>query len=247
MHLERPLIAFDLETTGLDIKNDRIVEIALIKLRPDETRLEACFTINPCMPIPPSATQVHGITDEDVCESPTFAYFAEELESLFDGCDLTGYNIAAFDVPFLAAEFARVGRRWPAPGTKIVDSWRIAVKQIKRDLQWALRYYCDEFLLDAHTALADTRAALSVVLAQSHEYAASDIDALDALQRDPDWIDADGRFKRTKGGVVITFGKHAGQTVDRVPTGYLQWMLNADFSSEIKDIIQAELDRRRAA
>lgn len=255
MKLYHPLISFDLEVTGLDLNDDRIVEIAAVKLMPDGTRISKVARLNPTIPISKGATAVHGISDDDVKDAPTFKAISRSLFKFLDGCDLTGYNIAKFDVPMLAAEFKRVGVEWPSIDAKVIDSFRIVMTQEQRTLSWALKHYTGQDLTDAHAAMADAEAALSVLLAQEKKFLVQPepgpnepvvtLDDMDLLQRDPSWVDSEGKFKRDGDNVVITFGKHQGTPLDKVPGSYLSWMLNQEFPLDAKEVIDEELRRRR--
>lgn len=257
MKLSRPLVSFDLEVTGLDPEEDRIVEVAAIKLMPDGKKIEKTACINPERPIPAEATEVHGIKDEDVADAPTFRRIARSLWKFLDGCDLTGYNVARFDVPFLAAEFKRCSIEWPAEDAVILDAYSIAVRQESRDLAWALKFYTGKDHSDNHhSALPDAHAALDVLLAQSQKYLvqpeSGDVDPvtvedMQILQSDPDWVDGQGKFKKVDDDVVITFGKHKDRVLKDIPGSYLSWMLKGDFLSDAKQVAREELERRRQA
>lgn len=248
MKLERPLVSFDLEVTGLDPTEHRIVEIAAIKLMPDGSSVEKVTLVNPGCKIPPDATAVHGISDKDVENAPLFKQLAVSLLKFFSDCDLTGYNIAAFDIPFLKEEFARCGICWPATqDLKVLDAFAIVTRQESRDLSWALKFYTDRELgKDAHSALPDAQAALDVVLAQAEKYLHSEATPaqVDTLQRSPDWMDSTGKFRSTQDGIVVNFGKHKEQPLNRLASGYLRWMLKESFPTDAKEIARKELDRR---
>ena len=155
LQLSRPLVVFDLETTGLDVKNDRIVEISCVKIGIDGSRNLRTRRINPTIPISPQATAVHGISDNDVDNEPTFRQVSKSLLAFLDGCDLSGFNIERFDLPLLVQEFERVGVRFPETPVNVIDSWRIFLAMEPRDLAAACRYYCQRDLTLAHTAEAE--------------------------------------------------------------------------------------------
>lgn len=249
LQLSRPLVAFDLETTGLDIDRDRIVELSFIKVFPDGARETRTRRLDPGMPIPPAATAVHGISDADVAGCPHFAQVAKNLHEWLRGCDLTGYNIERFDLRLIAAEFKRVGIAFPDEGTCIVDAYTIFARKESRDLAAALRFFCDRELVGAHSAQADTEASLDVLLGQLSRYddLPSDVAALHAWchPRDPSWVDATGKLVwDADGQAAIGFGKHKGRTLHDMVTrdpGYLRWMLGSDFPSDVKDLLSAAL------
>lgn len=247
MQLERPLVSFDLETTGLDPKKDRIVEIATIKLMPSGSHIQKVARLNPEQPIPSEATEVHGIRDEDVADAPTFRRIYKSLFSFLSDCDYTGYNIAKFDVPLLSAEFKRCGTAWPSGDAKIIDSLAIVRRMENRNLEWALRFYCGHDLDNAHSALPDARAALEVLLEQASRYEAQDVATIDNLQRDPDWADSEGKFRRVQGEVVINFGKHKDLPLSKLRSDYLDWIIGGTFPEDAKQIVSEELERRRMA
>lgn len=242
--LTRPLISVDIESTGVDAAEDRIVELALITLQPDGTRESKCRRINPGVPIPPIATEVHGITDAGVKDSPSFAQIARSLAKMFEGCDITGYNIEGFDLPMLAAEFGRAGvTSWPQEGTLIVDAYRIFKAQEPHTLKQAFATYCEKDLGDdAHSAEADAGAALSVLLAQSLYYIGDEratLASLVPLQRHEDWIDTTGKAKWVGKIPVVNFGKWSGTPLEQVDAGYFDWVEKKDFPEDFKAICRA--------
>ncbi len=265
MKLTRPLISFDLETTGIDPESDRIVEVACIKLMPDGQVINKIARLNPGMLIPQEATNIHGISDEDVKDAPKFKRIASSLFKFMDGCDLTGYNIVGFDIPLLSAEFRRVGSKWPAADVKVADAYGIVVRKEPRTLEWALKKYCDKELENAHSATADAKAALDVLMGQAQEYFTissrkyldaissgevieePSIDDLRDLSRDPDSIDLQGKFKVVDDKATITFGKHKDKSLSDLPLDYLQWMLGGSFFEDVKKLIRDEISDRRAS
>ena len=164
LNLTRPIIFFDLETTGTNVTRDRIVEFSYIKVNPDGTEESKSRRINPEMPIPPESTAVHHITDEDVKDEPTFRQLAKSLSKIFDGCDIAGYNSNKFDVPLLIEEFNRAGIPFETEGRRFVDVQNIFHKMEQRTLVAAYRFYCGKNLEDAHSAQADTRATYEVLM-----------------------------------------------------------------------------------
>lgn len=242
LHIDRPIVVFDLECTGLDTEKDRIVEIAAVKYTPEGKIIEKVARLNPTIPIPADATAVHGISDADVADAPTFDKLANSLFEFFDGCDLGGYNCKRYDVPLLAREFRRLGTKWPAEDVKIIDSLAILSLQERRELKWALQFYAGKELQNAHSALADTRATLEILLHQATKYQSSTLDQLDSLQRDPSWVDDDGKFQKQGESIVITFGKHQGKSITSIPRDYRRWMLSQySFSRSTKQVIRESL------
>ncbi len=247
--LDRPLAVFDIESTGIAPRADRIVELAVIKLMPNNTRQTRTWRINPGMPIPPEATAIHGITDEDVADCPAFDKVAQEILDTLEGCDLGGYNHMRFDIPMLIEEFDRVGIRFETAGRRIVDAQRIFHRREPRDLTAALSFYCGEMHLDAHGAEADVAATIRVLEGQFERYKdlPRDIDELHEYcdPRDPSWLDSAGRLRWADGEVVFNFSKNKGRTLKDVienDTGFIKWMLRADFPRDTKEILQDAMD-----
>lgn len=231
--LSRPLAFFDLETTGTRIGKDRIVQIGIVRLQPDGTRENYQTLVNPEMPIPLEATAVHGITDAMVADAPTLEVVARDVLDELAGCDLSGFNVMRFDIPFLTEELHRVGYEWNTASLRVVDVQRIFHKMEPRDLSAALRFYCGKEHAGAHDALADVEATADVLLAQLERYP-------DALQGDVGFLgefsgdrqrspDAAGKLKfDEKGAICLSFGKYAGwplETIGRNDPGYLQWLM----------------------
>ena len=223
--LERPLIFFDLETTGVDVR-DRIIELYAIKYHPDGSTSEMHRFFNPGMPIPPEATEVHGITDEMVADKPRFGELANELEDFFSESDLAGYNVRRFDVPLLIEEFHRI-RRYPirVRDTRVIDPYVIFQRMERRDLSGAARFYCDMEVTDAHSAKADVEATLAVFKAQLQRYPdlPGGVQDLDAFVGEG-FVGYDTKFKIDREGrVVFNFGKYFGKPVADHPD-YLEWI-----------------------
>lgn len=249
--LDRPLVVFDLETTGTDTEKDRIVQIGLIRVEPDGTRRSWDQLVNPERPIPPEASAIHGIRDEHVQGQPTMAQLGAELEQWLAGADLAGYNSVRFDLPLLQAELQRAGRPIDFGGVRHLDAMSIFHQMERRDLTAALRFYCDQEMEGAHNALADVTATLEVLDAQLGRYPDLPRD-LDGLHRfcNPDegrFVDRSRKFVwNEQGEAVFTFGKFNGRSLqDTVALkdgrGYLEWMLNKDFSAEVKGILRGAL------
>lgn len=231
--LQRPLAFFDLETTGTRIGKDRIVQIGIIRLLPDGTRESYQTLVNPEMAIPTEATAVHGISDADVSDAPTLGAVARVVLDELAGCDLSGFNVLRFDIPFLTEELHRVGYEWNTADLRVVDVQRIFHKMEPRDLSAALRFYCGKEHSGAHDALADVEATADVLLAQLERYPEAlqgDVAFLGELsgdrQRSPD---AAGKLKfDEKGAICLSFGKYAGWTLENIgrnDPGYLQWLM----------------------
>ncbi len=234
LKLERPLIIFDLETTGTDPQRDRIVEMAAIKIWPDGRREEKTRRFNPGIPIPKEATAVHGIFDEDVRDEPPFAKVArgdKGVASYFEGCDLAGYNIINFDIPMLMAELERAGERLDVSQVAVVDSFKIFISREPRNLTGAVRFYCGKEHGEAHAALGDVKATLDVLEAQLNRY--RDLPGtpreLDAATRDPEEVDRRGKLKWNDGEVAVNFGRHKSKTLRylaREEPDYIRWMID---------------------
>lgn len=246
--LERPLVFFDIESTGTNPYRDRIVEIAVIKVMPDGSREDVVRRINPCMPIPAGASAVHGIYDDDVKDCPTFDVVARNLYNYLDGCDLAGYNIVKFDVPMLQEEFKRCGLELNMHDRKLIDVFNIFCRLYPRNLSAAYKFFCGGDLEDAHSALADTDATVSVLLGQlaKHPELPREMAGLAEFSaaRDADFVDSEGRLKFSGDEVVINFGKNSGRRLRDLACedpGFLRWMLRSDFSDEVKNIIKNAL------
>lgn len=243
LNLRNPLIFFDLETTGVNIVKDRIIEISFLKVHPNGK--EECKTrrINPGMPIPPESTAIHGITDEDVKDCPTFKEIAKSLAVQIEGCDLAGYNSNRFDIPLLAEEFLRAGVDIDLNKRKFVDVQTIFHKMEQRTLSAAYKFYCDKSLENAHTAEADTIATYEVLKAQLDRYPdlQNDINYLSQYSSFNNNVDFAGRMVyNDKGEEVINFGKYKGQLVADVlknDPGYYSWIINGDFPLNTKKML----------
>lgn len=240
LNLKRPIIFFDLETTGTNITHDRIVEISVIKIMPNGEEREFTKRINPEMPIPTEATAIHHITDADVAEAPTFKQLASSLAKGFEGCDIAGYNSNRFDVPMLAEEFTRAGVDFDFSRARFIDVQTIFHKKEQRTLVAAYRFYCGKELEGAHSANADTRATYEVLKAQLDRYSdlPNDMDELSKFSAPNRNVDLMGRIVLNEKDVpVINFGKYKGQSVIEVlkrDPGYYSWIQQGDFSGDTK-------------
>jgi len=243
LQLTKPLCFFDLETTGTDISNDRIVEIAILKLHPNGTQEKMEKRINPEIQIPFEVSQIHGITNEMVANSPTFKEESHKIYSFIKGCDLAGYNSDRFDIPLLVEELLRAEVSFNFNNIKTVDVQTIFHKMEARTLTAALRFYCDEELSDAHSAQADAKATHDVLLAQ--------LDRYDDLEPNVDFLNNFSKRKKTadfagflvfdkSNEMCFGFGKHKGKKIKDIlenEPGYFGWVLNADFPRYTKKIL----------
>lgn len=246
LNLKNPIIFFDLETTGVDPAKDRIVEISMVKIMPDGRREVKTRRLNPEMPIPPAATAVHGITDDDVKNEPVFRAVAKSLAAYIDGCDFAGYNSNKFDIPVLAEEFLRAGLDVDLKRHKFIDVQNIFHKMEQRTLVAAYKFYCGKELNDAHSAEADTLATCEVLEAQLDRYAdtlENDVDFLAEFSERGKSADYAGRILYDdKGEEIFGFGKHKGRSVAQVfrdEPSYYAWMMNGDFPLYTKKVITA--------
>ena len=248
--LKNPLLFFDIESTGLNIASDRIVEISLVKVspggpgQPNDVEVKT-RRLNPTIPITPGAQAVHGISDEDVKDCPTFKQVAKSLAKLMEGCDIAGYNSLKFDIPMLAEEFLRAGVDFDFRKRKLVDVQNIFHKKEQRTLKAAYKFYCGQNLDNAHSAEADTMATYEVLEAQLDRYAH---DEEDPLQNDVAFLakySCQTRFVDYAGRIVLgdddepvfNFGKHKGRRVVDVLSkepSYYSWMMDGDFTLDTK-------------
>lgn len=243
LNLKNPLIVFDLETTGIDIAKDRIVEISLIKIKPNGEEEVKTRRINPTIPIPPQVTAIHGITNEDVKDCPTFKEIAKNLASYIEGCDFAGYNSTRFDIPMLAEEFLRADVEVDFRNRRLIDVQNIFHRMEQRTLVAAYKFYCQKNLENAHSAEADTRATYEVLQAQLDRYEdlTNDMDYLSEFSSKTKNADYAGRIVfNEKGEEVFNFGKHKGRPVAEVllaEPSYYSWMMNGDFALDTKRVL----------
>ena len=255
IELKRPLVVFDIESTGISPRKDRIIELAAVKVLPDGSEVRQCWLLNPTVHSPEETTAVHGIADEDVADCPTFAEKAREIFAFFEGCDLSGFNADRFDIPCLEEEFARVGLNFAAGRRKHVDVQRIYHRMEPRDLTAAVRFYCGRSHDGAHGAEADAAATLDVLKAQfgrgEARYAElpRSVDALDEylVPHDPLNADRNGLFRWKDGEWTVNFGKKRGESLKKImlnEPNFLKWMMKGDFDTEARMIAADALEGR---
>jgi DNA polymerase-3 subunit epsilon len=258
LNLQKPLIVFDIESTGVSVCNDRIVQLAIIKVNVDGSVEEKCRLINPTIPIPKEASEIHGITDDMVKNEPTFGQIAKGLVGYIGNSDLCGFNSNRFDVPLLLEEFHRAGVPFDMTNRKTIDVWKIFQKMEPRNLSAAFRFYCGKKLENAHDALADSRATLEVLKGQIKKYEGvdynegeddheiepvrNDMDSLNEFSNFKGKLDFAGRIVLNNEGVeVFNFGKYQDQPVVNVlkdNPGYYRWFMNADFTTDSKNLLK---------
>lgn len=248
LNLNRPIAFIDLETTGVNISNDRIVEIAIVKVLPDDTRQVKRKLINPLMPIPSGASDVHGITDEMVKDAPSFKQVANELKQFLDNCDLGGYNSNRFDVPMLIEEFLRAGVAFSVDGRKLVDVQKVFHMMEQRTLGAAYKFYCNKVLDGAHSAEVDATATWEVLEAQIDRYPqiGNTVESIVKFTGEDDIVDFARRFVKENGIEVFNFGKHKGKPVTQVlkeEPQYYDWMMKGDFAMNTKQKLTEILNR----
>ncbi|MDR0507570.1 MAG: 3'-5' exonuclease [Dysgonamonadaceae bacterium] len=242
LNLKNPLLFFDLETTGTNIVNDRIVEISYLKISPNGNEESKTRKINPEIPIPPEATAIHGISNEDVKDAPVFRSIAKSLAEQIEGCDLAGYNSNRFDIPLLAEEFLRAEVDIDLMKRKFVDIQTIYHKKEQRTLAAAYKFYCNKDLENAHTAEADTKATYEILKAQLDSYPdlENDIQFLSKYSAFTNNVDFAGRvIYNEQKKEVINFGKYKGRLVEdvlREDPGYYGWIIQGDFPLYTKKV-----------
>lgn len=252
LNIKIPLCVFDLETTGVNVTQDRIIEIAVIKLMPNGETIRKSNRINPTIPIPKEATDITGISNDDVKDMPTFKEVAKEYAKFFEGCDIAGFNVLKFDMPVLVEEFLRADVEFEYGKKKLIDVQRIFHMMEKRTLSAAVSFYLNRELVDAHSAMADTQATLDVLLAQVERYENKPVtdtlgkqiglinNSAESLSQlsSSDLVDLAGRMVKNKqGDAVFNFGKHKGKavlTVFKEEPAYYDWMMNGDFPLDTK-------------
>jgi DNA polymerase-3 subunit epsilon len=243
LNLKNPIVFFDLETTGINIAADRIVEISYLKVHPNGDEESKTIKVNPTIPIPEKTTAIHGISDEDVKDSPTFQELARSLANDFEGCDFAGYNSNKFDIPLLVEEFLRAEVDIDLKKRKFVDVQVIFLKKEPRTLSAAYKFYCDKNLDNAHSAEADTYATYEVLQSQLDKYTdlENNIDQLSEFSSHNKTADFAGRIiYDDKDREIFNFGKYKGKLVETVlekDPGYYGWMMNGDFPLYTKKVL----------
>ena len=243
LNLKKPLVFFDLETTGVNVTHDRIIEISYIKVYPNGKEEEKTLRLNPEMPIPAEATAIHHITDDDVRDKPTFKDVAKDLDKVFEGCDIAGFNSNKFDIPLLVEEFLRAGINFDVSKRKFIDIQTIFHKMEQRTLVAAYKFYCGKNLEEAHSANADTRATYEVLKAQLDRYGnlENDVDFLSKFSSQNRNVDLAGRIiLNADDKERYNFGKYKGQLVTEVlrrDPGYFSWILQGDFPQNTKNVL----------
>jgi len=257
LQITRPIAFIDLETTGVDVATDRIVEIAIVKLLPDGSTEKHEFRVNPGIPIPPASSAIHGIYDKDIANSPTFEQLAKKLFKLLFDCDLAGYNSNKFDIPLLAEEFLRVGVDFDIRERNLIDVQNIFHKLERRTLAAGYRFYTGKILKNAHSALADTEATLEIFREQMNRYLGqpleddqgnemipftNDMNSIHEFSKAQNSVDLMGRIVYNESGdEVFNFGKYKGQKVTVVlqqDPGYYSWMMRGDFPMYTKKVLK---------
>jgi DNA polymerase III subunit epsilon len=259
LNLDRDLVFFDVETTGLNVVRDRILQIALVKhFKNGQAPAELSMLINPGIPISEESMMIHGITPKDLANKPTFRQVAQKIWDFIGNADLAGYNSNRFDVPMLMEEFARVGMEFDISKRRLIDVQRIFYKMEPRTLKAAYRLYCGQELTDAHDALADVRATVDVFKGQLKMYEGkdmideegnvvpapikNDMQTLHTFTNDLNFLDATQKLRvQPDGKVVFNFGKYMGQSVKEVlkkDRNYFNWIMEKEFSSQLKQIVR---------
>jgi DNA polymerase-3 subunit epsilon len=243
LNLTKPIVFLDIESTGINVAVDRIVEISFLKVYPDGHEELETMRVNPTIPIPEEASKIHGIHDEDVANEPTFAQRAPEIAKLIKGSDLAGYNSNKFDIPMLAEEFARANFDIDLKKARLIDVQVVFFKMEPRTLSAAYKFYCEKSLENAHTAEADVKATWEIFKAQLERYETlgSNVEQLSEFSSNNKAADFAGRIVyNTKGQEVFNFGKHKGKPVDEIfakEPSYYNWMMNGDFPEYTKRVI----------
>ena len=255
LKLNRPIVFFDLETTGVNIVKDRIVEISILKVFPNGNKESKTWLVNPTINIPKETTAIHGITDQKVANEPTFEQLHKEIIDIISNCDLAGYNSNKFDIPLLAEEFLRCGYDFSMKNINTVDIQNIFHKLERRTLSAAYQFYCNKELVNAHSAEADTIATYEILLAQIERYKEleNDINFLSSFsERGNKRLDIAGFIRENDDNqAIITFGKFKDKTLDEIydlNPGYFSWINQADFPLHTKKILKelvAEIKLKR--
>lgn len=252
MKLSRPLVVLDLETTGTWLERDRIVEIALIRLSPDGSRDSYTSRVNPGMPIPARVSQITGILDEHVKDSPRFKEIAAEALAFIGDADLGGFNIERFDLIILERQFFEAGIKFEWRSRAIYDAQKIYHLHERRDLKAAYQFYCGKVLMNGHTAMGDTEATLEILASQIDRYGKEEqgIESLRDFnyERMDDFFDPEKKFRWWNGELYPVFGKYARKSplkeIAQKDRGYLEWLLTTDFTQSTKEMLRGVLEGR---
>ena len=246
INLKKPIAFFDLESTGLNISSDRIIEVCVLKINPDHSEESFVTRVNPTIPMSKEAIEITGITDDDLKDCPKFADIAPKLNKFIENCDLAGFNSNKFDLPLLAEEFLRVGIDFDMKKRRSIDVQVIYHKLEQRNLAAAYKFYCGKELTDAHSALGDTKATYEVLKAQLEKYQdqiENDVEKLSEFSVQTNNVDFAGRFVYDEqGNEIVNFGKHKGMKVTDVlkaEPNYYTWMMNGDFPLYTKKVLTA--------
>jgi DNA polymerase-3 subunit epsilon len=248
LKLARPIVFIDLETTGINLATDRVIEIAIVKISPDKEKQVKHKIINPQIPIPKSASDIHGITDEHVKDKPTFKEVANELKQFIDNADLSGYNSNRFDIPLLMEEFLRAGISLDMTNRRLLDVQQIFHMMEKRTLGAAYKFYCEKELIDAHSAEADATATWEILEAQLTRYnhLGDTLETILQFTGEEKYVDLARRFVMSNDVEVFNFGKHKGRPVCEVLKAepqYYDWMMKGDFPLHTKQKLTEILNR----
>jgi len=248
--LKRPILFFDLETTGVDAGKDKIIELAMVKISPNGNRETLVRKVNPGIPIPAETTAIHGITDEDVKDAPLFKQIAHEVYDWMKNCDLGGYNSSKFDMPLLAEEFLRAGIQVDFTERNMVDVQQIFFKMESRSLSAAYQFYCNKTLENAHSAEADILATIEVLEAQLDRYESlpKEVKPLHQFTGGEEMVDYARRMIMKDGSPIFNFGKYKGKKVEDVfnqEPQYYDWMMQADFPLHTKQKISEILNKMK--
>jgi len=241
LQLDKPILFFDLETTGTNISYDRIVEISMLKYNTDGSTEQRTLRINPSIPIPPQSYEIHKISNDDIKDCPTFNDVAQDINTFIGDADLAGFNSINFDVPLLIEEFIRAGIQFSMDNRRNIDVMRIYKHFEKRDLSAAMQFYCNQELINAHSAEADVKATFAIFLAQNSKYEESlngNMDTIASLMQLDNYIDTGKRMvKNNDGEIIFNFGKHKGKPVKEVlhiEPQYYDWIMKGDFALHTK-------------
>lgn len=248
LQLTKPLAFIDLETTGINLGSDRIIEIAIVRIGTDSKQTVKRKLINPEMPIPAASSEIHGITDDMVKAAPTFKQVANEIRQFIEGCDLGGYNSNRFDIPMLAEEFIRAGLEFELRGRRLLDVQKIFHMMEQRTLSAAYKFYCNKNLEQAHSAEVDATATWEILKAQLEKYPqlGNTVESVLKVTGEEDIVDFARRFVMEKGVEVFNFGKHKGRPVSDVLKAepqYYDWMMKGDFPLHTKQKLTEILNR----